>query len=1069
MGECPECGTSAVGSPKFCPECGAKLGAANAVTEVRKTVTVVFCDVVGSTALGERLDPEAQRGVMTRYFAEMQRVLELHGGRVEKFIGDAVTAVFGVPLVNEDDALRAARAAIGMLTALQELNRELRTAYGVELSARVGVNTGEVVVGDGSRGTVATGDAVNTAARLEQAAAPGEVLLGEATYRLIRDLVQAESAEPVTAKGKADPVRAWRLLGVPEGTTRPDGVAGHDAPLVGRQREVRLLREAFDRVVEERLCQLVTVLGVAGSGKTRLVDEFLLALRSDALVLRGRCLSYGEGVGLWPLGEILRCATGMQGGESEADGRRLLADLLPDEDGGAALVDLLAPLAGLGGRVVGAEDTLPAVRRFVEILARQRPVVLVVDDIHWAEPVLLDLLEHLVDLSRDVPVLLVCIGRPELLELRQGWAAGALNAASLHLSPLPDQDATQLVGELLAGAPVDPEVSATICRAAGGNPLFVEQLVAMLRDAGRVELADGVWTITGALDRLDLPPSVSALLAARLDRLPGSERRLLEAASVVGTVFYAGALPVLLEDDAAVPHAELTNLIRRDLIRRSDSDIKGEDGYRFLHVLVREAAYTALSKATRARMHERFADWLDDHSGRAVGELDEFVGYHLDQAYRLRGELGPVDDAARALADRAAPRLEAAGQRVLLVDPSASAALLQRAAALVTDDYRRIGLHIDSARALYEAGQLMAARNLLEEARSSAQAAGAEILEATATLTSVYVGGQIGEYLGLDRVAAMCDEAERRFPVDEHFELRLAIANARIQVFNLRANWAPILELTADAARDARAVADYGREHHFLQYHLAGLVHGPVPAAEALRRYTAVMAAATPAVRDRLTRLGHQAFLFALNDQPEDARAAARQALDLGEQAPGHIWQPIADVNAAEVELVLGDRAAGFHFYSRAVKWLEDKGERAWLSTYGPVFALNFLDEIGVAEATRLLEIARSAMDPDDADSHAMVHLLDALLHSRAGDHDAAVRLARAGAGWADGTDEFFEDAVVHRAVAAVLAAAGDPAGEIESLRRALSLFEAKGDLPDTRRIRAILTERESAPAAPSA
>ncbi len=794
MTACPGCGTDAGDSAKFCPECGTRIVHAEPGGETRKIVTVVFCDVVGSTALGERLDPEAQRGMITRYFAEMRRVLESHGGRVEKFIGDAVMAVFGVPVVHEDDALRAARAAAGMQEALAVLARELAATYGVELAARIGVNTGEVVVGDGERGTVATGDAVNTAARLEQAASAGEVLLGETTHRLLRGLVEAEEVPAVDAKGKGEPVRAWRLLSAPEGTGRISAVdVDVDVAFVGRERELRLLRAAYDGAVEENICQLVTVLGVAGTGKTRLIHEFLSRLPVPPTVLEGRCLSYGEGIAFWPLLEMLRSAAGLHGGEPADEARERLAALLPDEPNRGVVIDRLAPLAGLPGRAAGVDETQSAVRRMLQALARTRPVVLVVDDVHWAEPALLELLDNVVNLLRDVPVVVVCLARPDFLENRPGWAADALNATTLNLSPLSEADVAGLVGELLAGSPVDPDVVSAVAVASGGNALFVGQLLAMLRDDGRIRLLDGVWSVVEPLARLDLPPSISALLTARLERLPAEERQVLEAASVMGAVFYAGALMDLMDPaPEQPPTAELTRLLRRDLLREAESDIAGEEGYRFLHVLVREAAYATLPKAVRATLHQRFAAWLDDRAGHATSDLDEFVGYHLEQAFLLRRELGPVDDETVAMGAAAAGRLERSAARCHTIDPRGSSSLFARAAALV-EEPRRDWLELRAARSLYAAGDLTGSLALGDRVLARATARGDERLATIARLDRTYCADQLGQVAAPEELLRLTADVEHRFDPGTDPEVFAVVELARVTAFNVLARWQQVV------------------------------------------------------------------------------------------------------------------------------------------------------------------------------------------------------------------------------------------------------------------------------------
>jgi class 3 adenylate cyclase len=385
---CASCGQDNPEGFRFCGNCGAALADAVPHREVRKTVTIVFSDVTGSTALGERLDPEATRRLIQRYYDTMSAAVERHGGTVEKFIGDAVMAVFGIPTLHEDDALRAVRAAADMREALSALNDELERDFGVRIHARTGVNTGEVLAGEGQ--TLAVGDAVNTAARLEQAAAPGEILLGDSTFRLVRDAVRAEDARPVTAKGKSDPLTAHRLLDVLAGAEA--FTRRLDAPMIGRENELSQLSQAFERAVRERTPYLFTILGSAGIGKSRLVLEFLDRADGEATILLGRCLPYGEGITYWPLMEVLR-----RFDDPEAEE---LLDRITREGAGVA------------------EEIAWATRTLLERSARERPVVLVLDDLHWAEPTFLDLVEHVADWSREAPMLLLTVARPELLDVR---------------------------------------------------------------------------------------------------------------------------------------------------------------------------------------------------------------------------------------------------------------------------------------------------------------------------------------------------------------------------------------------------------------------------------------------------------------------------------------------------------------------------------------------------------------------------------------------------------------------------------------------------------------------------
>jgi predicted ATPase/class 3 adenylate cyclase len=657
--------------------------------------------------MGERLDPESLRRVMSRYFVTLREVLERHGGKVEKFIGDAIVAVFGVPYLHEDDALRAVRAASEMRAALASLNEELMSDWGVTIAVRTGVNTGEVVAGDPVAGeSLVIGDAVNVAARLEQAAAPGEILLGAATYRLVRNAVVVETVEPLLLKGKAKSTTAVRLVQVIEGVE--PFARRLDSPMVGRERHLDSLRRAFEGAAADNACHLFTILGTAGVGKSRLVEEFVKDLGGRAEVLRGRCLSYGQGITFWPVAEVVRSAAGLQDfDESEAVESKIV-DRLAGDEYAAAIANRLAQVIGVSSGSAPPQEAEWAVRRLLEILGSGDPVVVVLDDIHWGEPAFLDLIDHVADAARDASILLLCTARPEFLDTRGGWAGGKMYATSILLEPLSDAQSEALISNLLGATDLAEDVRERIVHAAEGNPLFVEQMLAMLIDDGLVRSVDGHWVATG--DRLEVavPPTIAALLSARLDRLDSGEREVIARASVVGKVFYRGAvLELSSESMGERVDGLLQALVRKDLIRPDRSTLPGENAFRFLHILVQESAYGALPKDVRATLHERCADWLERAAGDHAEEQGEIIGYHLEQAYRYRQELGAVTGEHRAIARRAAARLSSGGGRSFARSDFPSAInLLSRAVGLLPDeDPDRIALLPDLACAFEEANR----------------------------------------------------------------------------------------------------------------------------------------------------------------------------------------------------------------------------------------------------------------------------------------------------------------------------------------------------------------------------
>ncbi|RPH36187.1 MAG: zinc-ribbon domain-containing protein, partial [Chloroflexi bacterium] len=541
---CTNCGTENPAEARFCFSCGSPLEAEAAPSaETRKTVTVLFCDLVGSTAMGEQLDPETLRGLLTRSFDKVRAIVESHGGVVEKFIGDAAMAVFGIPRVHEDDALRAVRAAAEIRDALQAVTG---VGGGATVAWRTGIATGEVVAGDATGGQrLVTGDAVNVAARLQQTAQPGEILITAETHQLVRDAVQVEPMGEVTVKGRQAPIETLRLLDMDR------SAAGHerrfDSPMVGRERPRRLLDEAFAEARDQRLCHLFTILGSAGVGKTRLLNEFVTSLGDSARVVHGRCLSYGEGITYWPISEIVRAETGIgltPGGEPAADVARI-AEVLGDNADRDRIAERVGEAIGLTRGEPVPDETPWAIRSFLEALAADRPLVVVLEDLQWAQPLLLDLVEHIADWSRDAPILLIVLARQELLELRPSWGGGKRSATIISLEPLNAEETSQLIDNLLGQAHLPATIFDRIRTAAEGNPLFVEELLEMLIDDGALARTNGEWTASRDLASLAVPPTIQALLSARLDGLAGPDRAILERGSVEGTVYHRDAVAAL--------------------------------------------------------------------------------------------------------------------------------------------------------------------------------------------------------------------------------------------------------------------------------------------------------------------------------------------------------------------------------------------------------------------------------------------------------------------------------------------------------------------------------------------
>lgn len=717
MRACPACGHQAPQSAKFCPVCGSALQTAPLPAGLRKVVTIVFCDLVGSTKLAEELDLEKLRQVLERYFDAMTEVLMRHEGAVQQFIGDAVLAAFGMPTVHEDDAVRAVRAADEMRTALRELNEQLDLRWGVRLQSRTGVNTGAVITGDlADRKGFVTGEAVDVATRLEQSAPPGEILIGEQTAELVRGAVLLQAVDPIELPGRSGSVRAFRLLDV-AGPERHVERGLRSRMLVGRERELQALREAFQNAARERICQLVTVGGPAGIGKTRLTEDFAATLGEAATVVEGRCLSYGQGLAFWPLRKIVAELAGTEDGDSPDLVMARIAGLLaadPDRD---VVAERVAGALGIVESTAYPAETFWAVRKLLEAVAHDRPLVLLLGDIQWAEPTFLELIEYLPTAIEKVPVLIVAVTRTELFDTKPDFAAGIPGATQIELQPL-DQSASRALVEQLVGDRDKPaELSDRLAATAEGNPLFVEELVRMLIDERRLERDPAT---------LSMPATVQAVLAARLDRLDSDERAIVRAGAVIGRSFAGEAvLPLAGVEERSDLEPHLGALVRKQVIEPDGGRFAGSSTFSFEHVLLHEVAYATILKAERADLHARYADWLEGEAGERAIEYEEILGYHLESAHRNLSELGVTDERARELAMRAALRLGSSGARALARgDIRPAVGLLERAVSLLPDDHpSRPDLTLKLGIGLAESGELSRADGLLAD-RIRAERAG---------------------------------------------------------------------------------------------------------------------------------------------------------------------------------------------------------------------------------------------------------------------------------------------------------------------------------------------------------
>jgi class 3 adenylate cyclase/tetratricopeptide (TPR) repeat protein len=1032
--------------------------------DARKVVTVLFSDISGSTALGEALDPESLQQMLTRYFAEMKRVVERHGGLVSKFIGDAVMAVFGLPQIHEDDALRAVRAAAEMRATLQQLNDEFAAVWGTTFDARIGVNTGEVLARcpDADQSLV-VGDAVNTAARLEQVAAPGEILIGDDTYWLVHDAVSAEHIGPLELRGMTAPVSAWRLLSV--GAEASGWSRRLDSPLVDRERELAALEQAFARVADARTCELATVLGPAGVGKSRLTGELLSRLGGSATVLQGRCLPYGEGITFWPIVSVLMDAVGTQERVSEAEARQRMTELLAGVDGADSdlVSDTLAPLLGYGAEPAGIRETYWAVRRLLERLGAQRPLVVVFDDIHWGEASFLDLLEYLADWIRTAPVLLVCQTRPELLDTRPGWMSAHENASVVTLRPLSPPQTDSLIRGLVGGTELPLQARTRIATLAEGNPLFVEETLRMLVDDGALQQLESRWTFTDDLSKISIPPTIHALLSARLDRLEPEERGVIERGAVVGRSFWWGAVAELSPPEARPRIAAcLQSLIRKQLIEPYQSEIPQEDAFRFTHILVRDAAYRRIPKSIRAEMHERVAEWLEAKTQHLAGEYEEVVGYHFEQAHAALVDLGPARERAAVLAERAAERLAAAGERAYARgDMPAAVNLLSRATSLFPpNDHRRLELLAEVAFALVETGDFERLAAVAQELRTAATETGDVGLQADARIVDLWVR----LFTSPESWAADAErEATRAIATfrglgDDRGLARAWSVVGLVQMMNVdlaRAEdaWSKAVEHALRAGNRREALEG-------LSWIPGAVWAGPTPAEQGISRCREVFEQAHGDRKAMASALFSQAFLEAGLGRFAEARELFGRARALLEEVALPVWMagPLAQC-VGWVELLAGNAATAEEELRRGYETLRAIGEVTLLSTAAGMLAEALYAQGSYEEAERVTRVSEEAAAAEDVYTQVLWRCVRAKVLAQRGEPTQAHSLAREAIDLVVSTDSLHLRWYTLMSAAEVLRHAGMCQEARTALDEAVRVAEHKGNLVGARRAREALED----------
>ena len=982
---CGACGTRNPPGADFCRACGTPL-AVDSSLETRKTVTVLFCDVVASSALAERLDPEALRRVMSDFFELGVGVIERHGGTVEKYVGDEMMAVFGVPLVREDDALRAVRAAVELR---ERVPAESHLADAT-LEVRIGIDTGEVVAGDPAAGHgFVTGEPVVIGKRLQQAGGLGEILLGERTYRLVAHAVDGAPVRAPNVKGETAELPAYRLRTLDaEATALPPR---DDPPLVDREREQRLLAETWQRVVGERACCLFTVVGAAGVGKSRLAAEFLASL-DGAKAVRGRCLPYGEGITYRPVIEVI--------------------EQLPSVELDPLAAGAIRSLLGTEARSASADEIGWAFRKLLAGAGAERPLVVVFDDIHWAEERFLDLVEQMALLSSDTPILLLCLARPDLLDGCPRWPV------ALGLEPLSAQEAEQLIDDRLAGREVTPDLRHRILHAAGGNPLFVEEMVAVLSQTTH--------------DEVVVPATIHALLAARLDQLEPTERRVLELAAVEGEVFHYGAVQALIGDDTQVL-SRLTALVHKQLIRPDKAQLPGEDGFRFQHLLIRDVAYEAILKSTRAKIHEQYADWLHEH-GTGLADLDELMGYHLEQAYGYQSELGHSDPRAGALAERAAGHLAAAGRRALArLDTAAATNLLRRARDLPS--HKTWQFDLDLATALRITGRIAEADALLGATAAEAAARGDRRAELHARLAELEFSESAVSHHDL------AEQALREFEQadDEAGAMRAWVAIGAIE--RSRCRYAESAKALEHALLLARKTGDERVANMTVFLLVNHLVWGPTPVVEALRRIEG-----EETYQEHPLIMSPRAQLEAMLGHVDEARSLHARASGRWDELVGHEHPAMWEARY-RIEKLAGDDVAAEQAVRRACEILAERGERPQRSTLTGELA-RVLCALGrFDEAEECSQLSEELGMDDDVVTEMLWRQTRATVLAHRGDRTPALRLARQAVALAEQADDLNAHGDALLDLGEVLALSGRRDEAAAPLEQARTLYERKGNL----------------------
>jgi len=1062
---CPTCGEENPDRFRLCGYCGASLQPEAPPQENRRVVTIVFSDLKGSTSLGERLDSEALRAVLAIYFEAMSAVLVRHGGTIEKYIGDAIMAVFGLPRLHEDDALRAVRAAVEMRATLEIVNERLQADYGVRLENRTGVYTGEVVAGDITTGQrLVTGDTVNVAARLEQAAPACEVLIGQPTYELVRDAVEVEAVEPLELKGKAERVPAFQLLHAGAGEGRVRRV---DLPLVGRAEQLIALSDILDEVRETSRPHLVTVVAPAGTGKSRLLHGFLDGRGRELTSLVGRCLPYGEGITYWPIAEAVRgLAHVLEDDPAEVVAERVEALFADIPDAGRRVASVI----GLTDDVFPAEEVAWGVRRLVESLATRDPVIMLLDDIHWAEQTLLDLAKELVE-TVEAPLLLLCGTRRDLFDDHPEWPKDGERARVMELSPLSQDESNLVLGSLLGTGAVDPAVAGWLTAAAEGNPLFLEQLISMLVEDDAVRQEDGRWVAVKPLQELEVPATITSLLASRLDRLGPTDRTVIERGSVMGQSFFRGGVEALSPEPVRpLVSASLDSLETKELVHSTGDLFVGLPIYRFQHVLIRDVAYEGMLKRTRADLHEAFVDWVEQVAPDRLREFEEIRGYHLEQAYKIRIEIGTPSDALGPLGERAADHLGSAGRRAMArSDVPAAATLLRRAAALLPPDHpERPKLLLVAAEALIEQGAFTEADDTIQTTIDEAAALGNRSLELTARI----LGLELAYTTAPEEVEdTLVERVERMIPELESLGNHEGLARAwRLLMFvhEMALRWGDAEAAAVKTLEHARSAGHRLLEIRAIPSLGYCALNGPTPVPEAIGRCRILLDEVRGDRKAEALLMAAISHLEAMQGNFPEARDLYRASRATLEELGWSFHAAQTSFDSGPVELLAGDPRAAESELARDYQTLERMGEKNYISTTAALLARAVYEQGRYGEARTFVDVSRELAADDDVTSQVLLRGVHAMILARANEHAEAETMARSAVQMSESADAPEAQGNALLDLAEVLSMAGDREGAARALTQAIGKFEQKGMLVPAERTQRRLASLGSVAEEPS-